>query len=114
VSTPQILWQIASTVILIGLVIQINRSRTRSCSKPHVSWSSETDKQLLTDREHRVMEQIRDLHDNLLTVVGHDKTRTNDLNELFVHLHAIQRSVMAQASARAYPEKYRLLGESFR
>jgi hypothetical protein len=34
----------------------------------------------------------------------------NDLNELVVPIHTIQRAVMANAAARAYPDLYRRLG----
>lgn len=45
-------------------------------------------------------------------VVGHDRTRHGDLAELLAHVHAIQHALMSQAAARAYPDRFRLLGES--
>ncbi len=38
-------------------------------------------------------------------------TREEDLAELTATIHIIQRTVMAQAAARAYPGEFRLLGE---
>lgn len=50
------------------------------------------------------------LAEKLAQVVGDGPTRAHDLNELLVHVHAIQHAVMAQAAARLYPERFRLLG----
>jgi hypothetical protein len=33
------------------------------------------------------------------------------MNEIIHHIHIIQHAIMAQAAARAYPERLRLLGE---
>ena len=44
-------------------------------------------------------------------IVGHGPTREADLTELTTAIHVIQRAVMAQAAARAYPGQYRPLGE---
>lgn len=37
----------------------------------------------------------------------------NDWNECAVEIHVIQHRIMAQAAARAYPDKYRLMGAFF-
>jgi hypothetical protein len=50
------------------------------------------------------------LAEKLSQVVGDGPTRAHDLNELLVHVHAIQHALMAQAAARLYPERFRLLG----
>jgi hypothetical protein len=44
--------------------------------------------------------------------VGDGPTRAADLAELTAAIHVIQRAVMAQAAARAYPGQYRPLGEA--
>jgi hypothetical protein len=44
-------------------------------------------------------------------IVANGPTRTEDLAELTAAIHVIQRTVMAQAAARAYPGEFRLLGE---
>jgi hypothetical protein len=65
----------------------------------------------LTDDEHKAIGLTADLW-NLLcaSVVGDGPSRAGDLAELCAHIHAIQRTVMAQAAARAHPDRYRLLG----
>lgn len=44
-------------------------------------------------------------------VVANGATRNDDLAELRAAVHLIQRAVLAQAAARAYPEEFRLLGK---
>lgn len=44
-------------------------------------------------------------------IVGDGPTREADLAELTAAIHVIQRAVMSQAAARAYPGQYRPLGE---
>jgi hypothetical protein len=53
----------------------------------------------------RLYTHIRD------NVCGHGPTRDDDLAELRASIHHIQRLVMAQAAARAYPKEFRLMGE---
>jgi len=65
---------------------------------------------LLTDSEQRAMEFTVALWKELGEVVGTGPSRAGDLRELVVHIHAIQHAVMSQAAARAYPDRYRLLG----
>lgn len=69
------------------------------------------DRELLTDAEHRAMDLTAQLWNLLCSdVVTEGPSRTKDLHELVHHIHAIQHTVMSQAAARAYPERYRLLG----
>jgi hypothetical protein len=65
----------------------------------------------LTDVEHEAMAVSAQLAALLTRVTGNGSTRRQDMAELFAHLHAIQTAVLAQATARKYPELYRLLGE---
>jgi hypothetical protein len=44
-------------------------------------------------------------------IVSDGEQRSNDLREFCAALHVIQRMVMAQGMARAFPEHFRLLGE---
>jgi hypothetical protein len=70
---------------------------------------------MLTDAEHKAMKLTADLWDHLCSaVVRGGDIRNGDLNELAMHVHAIQHAVMAQAAARAYPALYRPLGGSLR
>lgn len=64
----------------------------------------------LTVDEHRFMDLTADLANLLGGIVGHDHSRAGDLNEAVAHIHALQAMVLAQAAARAYPDRYRLLG----
>lgn len=43
-------------------------------------------------------------------VIADGATRDDDLAELRAAVHVIQRMVLAQAAARAYPREFRLLG----
>lgn len=64
----------------------------------------------LTDAEHRCVRLAGELWNGLCQIVGNDESRAGDLAELVHHVHAIQNAVLAQAAARAYPGRYRLLG----
>lgn len=65
----------------------------------------------LTPAEHKALELTAGLWNHIIQeVMGDDGL--NDSRELALHIHNIQHMIMAQAAARAYPEKYRLLGWS--
>lgn len=65
---------------------------------------------LLTLDEHIVVAKLGKLWGDLCRIVGDGPTREADLNEIVVHVHALQNFVLAQAAARAYPDTYRLAG----
>lgn len=67
---------------------------------------------LLTRDEHQAMALTTELWNLLNRIVGHSRSRQADLQELAVHIHAIQNAILAQAAARAFPQQYRLLGET--
>lgn len=68
--------------------------------------------ELLTEAEHRAVALAAELWNLLcMDVVGRGRSRSGDLSELCAHIHAIQQAVLSQAAARAYPERYRLLGD---
>ena len=67
---------------------------------------------LLTDSEHAVVEQAGRLWNAICAAVPAGPTRDADLRELIPHVHAIQHAFMANAAARAYPDRYRSLGLS--
>lgn len=71
-----------------------------------------SDRDLLTANEHRAVALAADLWNLLATIVGNGPSRNGDLSELAHHIHGIQRAVLKQAAARAYPDLYRLLGET--
>lgn len=72
---------------------------------------------LLTADEHKAMEISADLANIMGKIIwaGCDPDNNqgqaeHDVNEMAQQIHAIQRSILSQAAARAYPDKYRLLG----
>lgn len=66
--------------------------------------------ELLTDLEHEVVHDLGQVWNKLCKMVERGRTRGPDLDEAVAHVHALQHFVMSQAAARAYPDKYRLLG----
>lgn len=69
--------------------------------------------ELLTEAEHRFLSLVGDLYPLACEIVG-DADNSNaehDLRDIATRLHDLQRVVMSQAAARAYPNAYRLLGE---
>lgn len=64
----------------------------------------------LTADEQRAVELTQDLADTFSRIVGWGPTRNRDLGEMHAKLRDIQRAVMAQALARAYPDRFALLG----
>lgn len=67
---------------------------------------------LLTESEHEAIEAAGQLATLISErVIGSGPTRGDDIAEMEAALHVVQRMVMAQAAARAYPNSYRLLGE---
>jgi hypothetical protein len=70
----------------------------------------EDDPGLLTDSELDTLDLAARLADQYALIVDYGPSRTADLAEFGHHIHAIQQAVMAQAAARAYPERFRLLG----
>lgn len=66
----------------------------------------------LTGQELAVMDLTAQLANALAEIVGDGPSRDGDLAELCGHLHGIQRAVMAQAAARRYPQRFRLLGST--
>lgn len=69
---------------------------------------------LLTDDEHRAVDLLGQVADLMGRIVGHDLSRQGDMAEVGAHVHVLQRMVLAQAAARAYPDRYRRLGERIR
>lgn len=64
----------------------------------------------MTPQEHDAVERAARLFDAVSSLIGDAATASGDRQELAIHIHAIQNMVLAQAAARAYPEKYRLMG----
>ena len=66
----------------------------------------------LTAREHEAIATIGKVWGLITRLVGDGSSRSNDLDEVVHHIHALQHFVMAQSAARAYPGLYRLAGET--
>ena len=60
--------------------------------------------ELLSDDEHRAVELLASVAKQFRKFCS-----GKDLTEAFAHIHDLQNMVLAQAAARAYPEKYRLM-----
>jgi hypothetical protein len=67
---------------------------------------------LLTEDEHLAMELSGKLAHTMRKIIGEGPMSWFDWIEAADKIHQLQRMVMAQASARAYPKLYRLLGET--
>jgi hypothetical protein len=65
----------------------------------------------LTPDELDALDLVANLANKIGRIVGEGRTRAHDINELVGHIHAIQNAVMSQAAARAYPGRFRLLGQ---
>ena len=59
---------------------------------------------LLTDAEHQVIALLARAY----VVYAETGVTGNDIREFAQSIHHAQHAVMAQAAARAYPDKYRL------
>ena len=44
-------------------------------------------------------------------VIGRGPTREGDLREFVHHVHCIQQAILSQAAGRAYPDRFRTLGQ---
>lgn len=68
---------------------------------------------LLTDAERDAVRMAGELYTHIAEhVTGDGPAWDADLAELAAAVHVIQRAVMAQAAARAYPGEFRLLGRA--
>lgn len=65
---------------------------------------------LLTDAEHEAVAVAGRLAELIADIVADGPSAQGDITEAVHHIHAVQRMILAQAAARAYPDRYRLLG----
>jgi hypothetical protein len=66
--------------------------------------------ELLTAEERELVQDLGRIYTRMMDVVRDERTRDDDLREIRFHIHGLQRMLMAQAAARAYPSEFRLLG----
>lgn len=65
---------------------------------------------LLTDEEHKAMELSGQLAGMMRRMIGDGPCANGDWAEVAHDIHHLQERIMAQAAARAFPEKYRIAG----
>lgn len=68
----------------------------------------------LTQAEHDAVATAALLTNQMAEIVADGPSRDSDLAEAVHHIHAVQRMILAQAAARAYPDRYRLLGSTLK
>lgn len=66
--------------------------------------------ELLTEDEREALRLSGDLANRCARIIGDGPSAAADWAEMAAHLHVIQRTIMSQAAARAYPDQMRLLG----
>lgn len=66
----------------------------------------------LTREELSALDLTAQLMGKFNKIVGKGRNRSADLGEVVIHIHALQNMIMSQAAARAYPERFRLMGET--
>ena len=64
----------------------------------------------MTADEHEAMEVTARLANLVKKIIGEGPQAAHDWAEAAQRIHAIQHTIMAQAAARAYPDRYRPLG----
>lgn len=67
--------------------------------------------ELLTTAELEAVDKISEAYRAVSFLMGTEASRAGDVAELVFHIHALQNMVLAQAAARAYPRRFRLLGK---
>lgn len=65
---------------------------------------------LMTEDEHKAVALLGDAANAIRKVIGDGNQAEYDWAEAASRIHDLQHMVMAQAAARAYPERYRPLG----
>lgn len=68
--------------------------------------------EMLTELELAAIDLTAELANAMARIIGHGRSRDGDIAEACHHIHNLQHMIMAQAAARAYPSRFRLLGES--
>ncbi len=70
--------------------------------------------ELITEAEAALVSDLGKLVNRFRDVVGKTDQHDYDMNEVIHHIHVLQRYVLSNAAARAYPGQYRALGETLR
>ena len=72
--------------------------------------TAERQTELMTEYEHHAMKLLAEVANAMGRIVGGGTSRVGDLREAVGLIHGLQQMVLSQAAARAYPDRYRLLG----
>lgn len=68
----------------------------------------------LTPAEHEAMDLTAQLWNLMVKeIIADGPTADQDRREFADRIHVVQHNILRQAAARAHPEMYRLLGETF-
>jgi hypothetical protein len=65
---------------------------------------------VLTPAERALVQELGGCYTRLELLVPQGPNREGDLAEARAAIHVVQRMILAQAAARAYPAEFRLLG----
>jgi hypothetical protein len=66
----------------------------------------------LSDLELEAMKKSGELANLLRQIIGDEAPNAyHDWVEATIHVHALQNMILSQVAARAYPERFRLLGK---
>lgn len=68
--------------------------------------------ELLTPDELKVGDLLAEAYNLACKVIAKGPTAPYDAQEFAHHIHILQNMILAQAAARAYPHRYRLMGET--
>lgn len=82
-------------------------------ARPHLRDVARLQKQiddLLTPYEHETLALTGELVGRLHAIIGDGPTGDADRYEMVQAVHVVQKMILGQAAARAYPDLYRLLG----
>lgn len=66
--------------------------------------------EMLTELEHEAMDLTAQLSRTMRAIIGDGLAAEGDVAEMVAAVHVLQRMILSQAAARAYPDRYRPLG----
>lgn len=65
---------------------------------------------MLTEYEQEVVDDLAQVYNKFARLMDNGDSRDGDLAEVSMLIHGLEDKVLAQAAARLYPSKYRLMG----
>lgn len=64
----------------------------------------------ITEQEREIISLLARIYNLFGEVTAAGPSRDGDMNEVALHVHALQRMAMSQAAARLFPSEFRVLG----